>query len=279
MSNMITLCMLCCMWAIVHMYCLHVLLTGCRWAVQVKRLSISNVVVVALDDEAARIVKEARVAVYRWDPRLESETEDGGFRVEILRDALSLGYSVLCSDLDVVLLRDPFQDGLLRRDSDVEGMSDGFDNATAYAYNDVTDDPSMGWARYAHTMRQYVINTGFMYVRPTIPALQLVDKVIISQRNEPGLDLVLFNFALWKPSSPGYTGVYASRRVLDYYSFVNSRVLFKEVRRDAWRFGKFVPAAVHINFHTDKYPRMLAIIQYYVNNQKDALDPFPDGNA
>jgi hypothetical protein len=36
---------------------------------------------------------------------------------------------------------------LWRRDSDVEGMSDGFDPGTAYGHIDGFDDPSMGWAR------------------------------------------------------------------------------------------------------------------------------------
>ena len=43
--------------------------------------------------------------------------------------------------------QDPFQH--LYRDSDVEGMSDGFDERTAYGFIDGFDDPSMGWARYA----------------------------------------------------------------------------------------------------------------------------------
>ena len=43
--------------------------------------------------------------------------------------------------------QDPFKH--LYRDSDVEGMSDGFDERTAYGFIDGHDDPSMGWARYA----------------------------------------------------------------------------------------------------------------------------------
>lgn len=34
------------------------------------------------------------------------------------------------------------------RDSDVEGMSDGFDKHTAYGAIDGYDDPSMGWSRW-----------------------------------------------------------------------------------------------------------------------------------
>ena len=48
----------------------------------------------------------------------------------MLRHFLQLGYSVFLSDVDIVTLQNPFP--FLMRDSDVEGMSDGFDNGTAY---------------------------------------------------------------------------------------------------------------------------------------------------
>lgn len=41
-----------------------------------------------------------------------------------------MGFAVLLSDVDIVTLQNPFQH--LHRDCDVEGMSDGWDNATAY---------------------------------------------------------------------------------------------------------------------------------------------------
>ena len=44
-------------------------------------------------------------------------------------------------------------------------MSDGWDHGTAYGYNDVADDQSMGWARYAHSMRIFVFNSGLFYIR------------------------------------------------------------------------------------------------------------------
>ena len=63
----------------------------------------------------------------------------------ILKRFLQLGWAVLLSDLDIAVLQDPFQH--LYRDSDVEGMSDGFDRRTAYGTIETHDDPSMGWAR------------------------------------------------------------------------------------------------------------------------------------
>ncbi len=53
-----------------------------------------------------------------------------GLKFRILKKFLILGYAVLLSDVDIVTLQNPFDN--LYRDSDVEAMSDGWDNATAY---------------------------------------------------------------------------------------------------------------------------------------------------
>ena len=53
-----------------------------------------------------------------------------GLKFRVLRPMLDLGFSVLLSDVDIITLQNPFQ--FLHRDCDVEGMSDGWDNATAY---------------------------------------------------------------------------------------------------------------------------------------------------
>lgn len=47
-----------------------------------------------------------------------------------VQEFLILDYSVLLSDIDVIILKNPFQ--YLYRDRDVEGMSDGFDEMTAF---------------------------------------------------------------------------------------------------------------------------------------------------
>lgn len=53
-----------------------------------------------------------------------------GLKFRILKKFLQLGYAVLLSDVDIVTLQNPFN--FMYRDSDVESMSDGWDNATAY---------------------------------------------------------------------------------------------------------------------------------------------------
>lgn len=249
----------------------------------VKKAGISNYLVVALDDEIEGYCKSNGVAVYKRDPddgvdaigRSGGNHAVSGLKFRILREFLQLGYSVLLSDVDILYLRNPFDH--LYRDSDVESMTDGHNNMTAYGYNDVFDEPAMGWARYAHTMRIWVYNSGFFYMRPTIPSIELLDRVADRLSKEKAWDQAVFNEFLFYPSHPGYEGLHASKRTMDFYSFMNSKVLFKTVRKDS-NLKKLKPVIIHINYHPDKLPRMKAVVEYYFNGKQDALDSFPDGS-
>ncbi|XP_044510355.1 arabinosyltransferase RRA3-like [Mangifera indica] len=253
------------------------------WFSNIKKAGIINYLVVALDEHIAEFCKTNDVPVYKRDPDegIDSVARTGGnhavsgLKFRILREFLQLGYSVLLSDVDIVYLQNPFD--YLYRDSDVESMSDGHNNMTAYGYNDVFDEPSMGWARYAHTMRIWVYNSGFFYIRPTIPSIELLDRVAERLSKGKAWDQAVFNEELFFPSHPGYTGLHASKRTMDYYLFMNSKVLFKTVRRDD-KLKKLKPVIIHVNYHPDKLPRMQAIVEYYVNGKQDALDAFPDGS-
>ncbi|KAG2319702.1 hypothetical protein Bca52824_012915 [Brassica carinata] len=237
----------------------------------VKRLGIKNYLVVALDDYIERFCKQNDVAYYKRDPDKDVDAVGktggnhavSGLKFRVLREFLQLGYGVLLSDVDIVFLRNPF--GHLYRDSDVESMSDGHSNMTAYGFNDVFDEPAMGWARYAHTMRIWVFNSGFFYLRPTVPSIELLDRV--ADR--------LSKAKLWDQA---YIGLHASKRVMDMYEFMNSKVLFKTVRKDEELKRKVKPVIVHVNYHPDKLNRMRAVVEFYVNGKKDALDSFPDGS-
>lgn len=255
------------------------------WFTSIKKVGIPNYLVVALDDAIVEFCKENEVPVYKRDPdeNVDFIGKSGGnhavsgLKFRILREFLQLGYSVLLSDVDIVYLQNPFDH--LYRDSDVESMSDGHNNMTAYGYNDVFDEPSMGWARYAHTMRIWVYNSGFFYIRPTIPSIELLDRVADRLTKQPNSwDQAVFNEELAFPSHPGYVGLYASRRTMDIYLFMNSKVLFKTVRKDA-DLKKLKPVIVHVNYHPDKFPRMKAVVEYYVYGKQDALDAFPDGSV
>lgn len=252
------------------------------WFDNLKRSGVSNFLVVALDDETAAFCKANEVSHYRRDAVI-AEAQKGtgdnhavsGLKFHLLRDFLALGYSVLLSDVDVVYLQNPFN--FLARDCDVESMTDGFDNTTAYGMDDVADDPSMGWARFAHTMRIWVFNSGLFYIRPTVASIELLDRVTGRLSREDAWDQAVFNEELFYPSHPGYQGLHASTRVLDYYLFMNSKVLFKTIRKDTkWKDHR--PVSIHVNYHPDKYERMLAIVDHYVQGNAKALDRFPDGS-
>ncbi|CAH9120775.1 unnamed protein product [Cuscuta epithymum] len=254
------------------------------WFTSIKKVGISNYLVVALDDPILDFCNENKVPVYKRDPdemvdsvgKIGGNHAVSGLKFRILREFLQLGYSVLLSDVDIVYLQNPFDH--LYRDCDVESMSDGHDNMTAYGYNDVFDEPGMGWARYAHTMRIWVYNSGFFYIRPTIPSIELLDRVADRlARQAKAWDQAVFNEELFFPSHPGYVGLHASRRTMDIYLFMNSKVLFKTVRKDS-NLKKVKPVIIHINYHPDKLPRMQAVVEFYVNGKQDALDSFPEGS-
>lgn len=252
------------------------------WFSCIKKAGIENYLVIALDDKMAEFCQLNQVPFYRKDATIAAaQVETGanhaisGLKFNLLRELLVLGYSVLLSDVDVVFFQNPFLH--LHRDCDVEAMSDGHTNATAYGYNDVSDDPKMGWARFAHTMRIWVFNSGFFYIRPTIPSIELLDRVTMRLSTEKAWDQAVFNEELFFPSHPGYEGLHASKRAMDYYLFMNSKVMFTVVRKDA-SFDAFLPVVVHVNYHPNKYERMIALIDYYSKGKKDALKSFPDGS-
>ncbi|KAL6212931.1 hypothetical protein ACLB2K_018146 [Fragaria x ananassa] len=200
----------------------------------IKKAGITNYLVVSLDNQIEEFCKANDVPVYSRDPDegIDSIAKTGGnhavsgLKFRILREFLQLGYGVLLSDVDIVYLQNPFNH--LYRDSDVESMTDGHNNMTAYGYNDVFDEPSMGWARYAHTMRIWVYNSGFFYIRPTLPSIELLDRVAGRLSREKAWDQAVFNEELYFPSHPGYDGLHAAKRTMDFYMFMNSKTNFRE---------------------------------------------------
>ncbi|GER50387.1 nucleotide-diphospho-sugar transferase family protein [Striga asiatica] len=252
------------------------------WFMNVKRVGITNYLVYALDEDIASFCKLEHVPFYKKDAdeiltnsKSIATRTVSGLKFRILREFLVMGYGVLLSDVDIVYLQNPFD--YLYRDSDVESMTDGHDNYTAYGDDYGFDEPAMGWAHWAHTMRIWAFNSGFFYIRPTIPSIELLDCVAGRLAQEDVSDKVVFNEELFYPSHPGYEGLHASRRTMDYYLFMNSKVLFERVRKDL-ELKQLKPVIVHLNYHPDKLSRMMAVVDYYVNGKKDALDPFPDGS-
>ena len=102
----------------------------------VQRVGMTNFLVVALDQQTASFLKQRNAAHYLRPLKSRSGSTDNhatsGLKFRILAELLSVGVSVLLTDVDVVLTQDPFP--ALYRDTDVEGMTDGWDDDSAYGH-------------------------------------------------------------------------------------------------------------------------------------------------
>jgi hypothetical protein len=195
----------------------------------------------------------------------------------MLREFLVLGYAVLLSDVDVVTLRNPFEN--LYRDVDIEGLSDGFDERSAYGWNDGVDDPSMGWSRFAQTMRIFVMNSGLFFAQPSSRTVALMDKITARLERAKEWDQAVYNEVMFFPSHGELRNPHVSTRVMDIDTFMNSKTLFKFARHNLRRMESLRPVMVHVNYHPDKWERMLAVVERFQNGNSKALDKFPDGSV
>jgi hypothetical protein len=104
------------------------------------------------------------------------------------------------------------------------GMTDGFDDATAYGQIDGIDDPSMGWARYAQSTKHMNLNSGLFYVRANENTLRLMLKLADRLSKQKYWDQTAFNEEIFFLSHGDTEFVPISVRVMDYWKFMNSKV-------------------------------------------------------
>ena len=204
------------------------------WIECVRRANITNFMVIALDDETGKSLDAVNVSYWKVTPKTlaDNNRDNHGIssqKFHLLREFLLLGYSVFLSDVDVAWLQNPFLS--IKRDSDIEGLSDGYDERTAYGYVDGIDDPSMGWARYAQTIRIFVLNSGLFYMRASDRTVDLMDKISDHLANHKDWDQTVFNEKIWYPSHGDYKSAQVTVRVLDHLLYMNSKTLFKFQRR------------------------------------------------
>eukprot|EP00887_Chlorella_sp_A99_P004607 scaffold4.g4607.t1 len=163
------------------------------------------------------------------------------------------------------------------KDSDVEGMSDGYDEPTAYGEIYGVDDASMGWSRYAQGARHMAFNSGLFYVRASERTIDLMRRIAAKLRAEKAWDQSVWNEFIFFLSHGDYRSPQVVARVMDIYQFMNSKVLFKRVRHMP-KSQQPRPVMVHMNYHPNKGERMAAAIKYYLEGDEHALDPFPGGS-
>lgn len=253
------------------------------WLDCARRLpSLTNWLVVAIDEELRDYCVQNNINHYYRPVVIPDSQKDTGdnhavsaMKFEIIEEFLALGWNVLLSDVDVVIVQDPFQ--YLYRDSDVEGMTDGYDDGTAYGEMYGVDDPSMGWSRYAQGSRHMALNSGLFYLTAGAKTIQLMKRIAQRVRTEKVWDQSVYNEELFFLSHGDYKSTQCSVRVMDREKFMNSKYLFKTVRKIHGG-KKPPPVMVHVNYHPDKEDRMRAVIGYYLDGDEKALDPFPGGS-
>lgn len=92
-------------------------------------------------------------------------------------------------------------------------------------------------------------------------------------------DQAVYNEVMFFPSHGSYENPHVSTRVMDIYKFMNSKTLFKFARHDPRVMGSLKPVMVHVNYHPDKWERMLSIVDRFQKGKINALDRFPDGSC
>ena len=111
-----------------------------------------------------------------------------GLKFKVLIDFISIGCSVLLSDVDVLWLQNPFPRGLYR-DADVEGMSDGWDHPTVFGHN--AGDGSF---------RMHARNSGMFFLQATRESLAMVQRLARRMETEGTWDQSAFNQEQFKPA-------------------------------------------------------------------------------
>lgn len=251
------------------------------WLEGVKQAKISNYLVVAIDKELEEHLTANGHNVYHRDISIDKSQEGTGdnhaisaLKFKIILEFLELGWNVLLSDVDIVVVQNPFDH--LWRDHDLEGMSDGFDDPTAYGRISGLDDPSMGWARYAQGTEHLNLNSGCFYLVANEHTKALMARVAARLAVERAWDQSVYNQEIFFLAHGPYTAPNVSVRVMEIHKFMNSKVLFKFVRHQP-RGRQPTPVMVHINYHPDKFERMRAVFAY-LNGDAHALKPFPGGS-
>ena len=236
-----------------------------------QRLSITNVVIVALDDEtmstcpiAEHCVRLDGISQERGDKRERISAKKFGFIAELL----AAGISVLLSDSDIVFFDNPFCHlGSEAATSDIMGMSDGWSPSSALGWHEVVAD---GPTPPPWQFRIVFLNSGFFYVRPSTATLAVFVNISARLAVENVWDQAAYNDEVWFPRSTGAAAIGTEQShgghqlrvtVLDWKLFTNSKVAIALGGLDAPI--AVCPITMHINYHGEKASNMVGQADKY----------------
>ena len=148
----------------------------------------------------------------------------------LVKQVLQLGYGVLVADMDLVFLKDPFQN--LHRDSDLESQTDGFTERWSYGQFGGIQDKTMGWGGGGLYVQVFTLNVGCIFIRPNARTVALMERIHSRLMAAAAWDQQLVNEEVFFPSHGAYKGSQVSVRIMDILQFMNSKIFFRSKRSD-----------------------------------------------
>jgi len=246
-----------------------------KWIDANRRAKIANMLIVAIDNRLPSWLEARGVAFWAQADKALGSHKISAQKFKYVRSFLSIGCSVLMSDIDVVYLQNPFL--FVYGDADIEGTTDGWDDGSAYGWMEQLDDPSLGASgRFRPAMRITAWNSGLWYARATKASLRLMTILAYRMENEPNTwDQAAFGEEVARPARDGHLAAGLVKRALSYWCFANSKTVFRRMRIEP-PLASHMPVVVHANYHQPKEPRMKAVYERWHLQQPDALHRFPD---
>jgi hypothetical protein len=205
-----------------------------RWVDQLARLSITNYVVIALDDAMMTFCGEKRMTCVRDDgitltygnrhPRELVSAKKFSFVAELL----AAGVNAMLMDTDIAILDNPLC--YVPPDVDLACMSDGWSPETVMGWHVQVPDPPLPdpWE-----FRVVFLNSGMFYVKSSVATVAMFRGIAARLAVENVWDQAAFNDEIWFAHSTGdarwgtaqtHGGHRLRWSLLDYKRFANSKV-------------------------------------------------------
>jgi len=140
----------------------------------------------------------------------------------------------------------------LYRDADVEGMSDGWDEKTAFGHN-----------AGGGTVQLHARNSGMFFLLATRQSLAMVTRLAKRMEHEGTWDQSAWNQEQFLPAYGSHKAVGVSTRVMNYLCNLNSKTFFRFIREDSVLLHGYTPLSIHINYHPEKPDRMKDVHRFY----------------
>jgi hypothetical protein len=224
---------------------------------------VDNFLVIALDDGMVKFCKDNDIPFYHSPNDAKGNHAVSAMKFGIIKDFVEVGCSVLLTDTDVVYMQDPFP--RLYYDSDLEGMSDGWDNVTTYGYMEAYQDIRLdSGAMTKYSVRTAALNSGLWFVAATEPSLRFLQQLQTLVSTETIWDQTAYNLKVQRPSYGTKTHPGVTFRALNPLCFCNSKVVTRYIMPSPHLGPSHVPVAVHVNYHSDKERKVEQLNNLYL---------------